>query len=529
MKRLIITTIVLLAAAAFVTVLYFKNLNTPGQHTDEAMRSIPDNAALVFEFNNDNGFYDIFNNNKLFASTIGEQKLTDLYTLREQLFANPSLEKYFNGQSAFISLHPSKSHSVELLLTITASKGFNPEDIDQIAKQSNKSLLITAVTYNGKKGYTLYSSILKKRFYLLNKEDGIYSGSFSKDLVDLCAGYSPKPDTKLFLPLPDQQNSNSLANLYVNYSRLDPLFHLIFENKNTDIFKSFRVLPALGALNLNFKSDALLFTGFSDIQHNEPISYLNLFAEQQPVVNELKDIFPATTAYSISFAVSNPKKFKSDLSDWQIKGRFQNEKDSVFNRLKKETGINLIAEFNQVLGNEFAVVTTRYMEKFGIITLTNGSALKPIIKNISTMSGEDVGQLNYNRLPFFLLGDPFGVFNHPWFMIIDNYLILANSETEIKSYYDTYINRKFQSKVKEYNQFNNLLAERSNVSWYINFKNVQPIFKRDMNEGFYNSFEKNEQGWKNFYAASCQLIAANKNFYTSFCMNFNTADSTLTK
>src|ERR1700761_4002413 len=249
MKRLIIATIVLLAAAAFVTVLYFKNLNTPGQHTDEAMRSIPDNAALVFEFNNDNGFYDIFSDNKLFAAVVGEQKLNDLYTLRNQLLADPSLQKYFSGQSAFISLHPSKSHSVELLLTIAAAKGFNAADIDQIAKQSNKRLLVAPVTYNGKKGYTIYSSVLKKRFYLLNKEDGIYSGSFSKDLVDLCASYTPKTDTKLFLPLPDQQNSNSLANLYVNYSRLDPLFQLIFENKNTDIFKSFRMLPALAALN----------------------------------------------------------------------------------------------------------------------------------------------------------------------------------------------------------------------------------------------------------------------------------------
>jgi hypothetical protein len=50
-----------------------------------------------------------------------------------------------------------------------------------------------------------------------------------------------------------------------------------------------------------------------------------------------------------------------------------------------------------------------------------------------------------------------------------------------------------------------------------------------MNQDFYNVFENNEQGWKNFYAASCQLIAADKNFYTSFCMNFNKPDSTLIK
>jgi len=80
------------------------------------------------------------------------------------------------------------------------------------------------------------------------------------------------------------------------------------------------------------------------------------------------------------------------------------------------------------------------------ISLNDGSAFKPVMKNISKMAGEDIGQLNYNKLPFFLLGDPFSLFNHPWFMVIDNYLILANSQAELKAITDTYINRKFQVK-----------------------------------------------------------------------------------
>ncbi|WP_299514346.1 hypothetical protein [Mucilaginibacter sp.] len=529
MRRLIIITIMLLMATAAITVVYFKNLNTPGLHAGQTMRSIPDNAAIVFEFNNDDGFYDIFKGNKLFASIIGGQQLNDLDVLHKQLLANPLIQKFFTGQNAFISCHPSKNHTIDLLLTIAATKELKPSYIDQLTKQTNKGLLVTPVLYDGKKGYIIYSTTIKKRFYLLTKEDGIYSGSFSKDLIDQCAKYIPQKDKQIFLELPEQQNSTSLANLYINYSQLNPLFEQVFKNKNTDIFKSFCLLPALAALNLNFKSDALLFTGFSNIQHNQAADYLSLFAGQQPVSNQLKDIFPSTTAYSICFAVSNPKKFKADLSDWYMKARLQHEKDSIFNKVKAETGINLITEFNQVLSNEFAVVTTRYMEKFAIITLTDGSAFRPVMQNISKMTSDGIGQLNYNKLPFFLLGNAFSQFNHPWFMIIDNYLILANSETELKSYYDTYINRKFQSKMLQYDQFDNLVAERSNVAWYINFKNALPILKRDLNDEFYAAFEYNEPGWKSFYAASYQLIAADKNFYTSFCINLNQVDSTTVK
>jgi hypothetical protein len=47
MKRLIVITIILIAATAYITVKYFKNLNTSGMHAGNVMRTIPDNAAVV--------------------------------------------------------------------------------------------------------------------------------------------------------------------------------------------------------------------------------------------------------------------------------------------------------------------------------------------------------------------------------------------------------------------------------------------------------------------------------------------------
>ncbi len=378
----------------------------------------------------------------------------------------------------------------------------------------------------GKKGYTLYSNLLKKRFYLVNTEDDILSGSFSKDLVMQCAQHNPEKDAVAFVPIPDQQNSSSLGNLYVNYSQLTPLFEQLFQNKNTDIFKSFRLFTGLSALSLNFKSDALMFNGLTNIQKKQPISYLNLFINQQPFVNRLKDIFPSTTAYSINFAVSDPLMFKSDLSQFQVKAGLQNEKDKLFKQIKTETGINLIAEFNALLSNEFAVVTTRYNEKFGIIAVKDGSKLKSFTNNLSTIINDKTGRLNYDKVPYFLLGDAFNAFKHPYFMIIDNYLILANSSNELASYYDTYINHKFLSKIDQYTQFDNLLAERSNVAYFINFKNATPLLKSDLNQNFYDIFENLEPGWKSFYAASYQFVATDKNFYTNFCMRLNVSDTT---
>jgi hypothetical protein len=524
MKRQIIATILLFIATAAITVAYFKNLNPPGSNTSRVMAAIPDDAALIFQFTNEKSFYDIFNGNTLLQSAVGTENITDLDTVRGQLINNPLIAKYFKGQSLFVSLHPLKDKGVDLLLTLSAGKGFDDVLVDQIAAQKNSGLIINPLHIDGAKGYSIYFNSIKKRFYVVDKGEGIYSASFSQELAQQSAKLKFKGDKHEFVLLSEQQNSNSLANLYVNYGQLTPLFDKLFAN-NTDIFRSFKLLSAKAVMSLNYKNDAFMFTGVSTLERNS-ITYLNLFTSQQPVVNHLKDIFPSTTAYSTSFSVSDPAKFGSDLYQYHVKAGIKQEQDLLFDKIKSEAGISLRTEFNNLLGNEFAIVTTRYEEKYAIISVKDGSKLLPFMLNISNMVTDNIGQFKYNKLPFFLLGDAFGVLKKPYFMIVDNYLILATSQKELTSYSDTYLNRKFLSKVDQYNQFYDLLSERSNVAFFINFKNTQSILKRDMAADIYNAYESNNPGWKNFYGASYQLSTADNNFYTNFCMRLNNVDTT---
>lgn len=521
MRKQIIITLILLAATAYVTVVYFKNLNPPGSRTSQVMRLIPEDASLVFEFNNDKSFYDIFKDNNLFAAIAGKQKLGEFDTLRQVLLQNPLLNKYFNAQDLFISVHPSKkSHEVLLLLSASPATPLDAGVFDRLSKQPNSGLVITPIRKAGKNGYNIYVSILKKRFYIINKGENVFSGSFSEDLAEE-SPENNKTYKPVFVLLSEQQSSNSLANLYVNYSQLSPLFEQLFRNKNTDIFKTFRLLPAAATLSLNYRSDAIMFNGSTTIQKGGTPAYVSLFTNQQPIANHLNDIYPSTTAYGTDFLISNPAKFGTDLTKWQDNTGLANERDQLFSKVKAETAVKIKAEFNSLLGNEFAIITTRYFEKFGIVSVKDGSKLKLLLSSISIMSDENRGQLSFEKLPFFLLGEAFGIFKKPNFMVIDNYLIFANSDSELSSFYDIYINRKFLSKNDQFNQFNNLLAAQSNVSFLIDFKNSQPIFERDMNPDFYNDFKSLEPGWKNFYAASFQFSAVDKNFYTNFCMKLN--------
>jgi hypothetical protein len=190
--------------------------------------------------------------------------------------------------------------------------------------------------------------------------------------------------------------------------------------------------------------------------------------------------------------------------------------------VQAETGVNLQDNFNNLLGNEFAIVTTRYFEKLAIISVKDGSKMSSLLMNVSKITDVNAGQLSYDKLPFFLLGETFGVFRHPYFLIIDNYLILANSSEELKSYNDSYLNRKFLSKNDQYQLFDNLVAAQSNVAFLLILKNAEPIFNRDMNDAFVDALRTNDPGWKNFYAVSWQFSAVDKNFYTNFCLKLKT-------
>jgi hypothetical protein len=495
-------------------------------HAGNIMRTIPNSAAVVFEFANEKSFYDIFTDNTLIGSLLGEEKLGDLDTVRKALFNNPALDNIFTGSNVFVSLHPFGQDSLDLLLTASATKNFEIAAFDRLIKEKRPNLVITPLSIGDKKGYTIFFKSLQKRFYIINKEANIYSASFSKELLTQSAAYKNDRDDETFLLLPDQQNSNSLANLYINYGQLTPLFRCLFKDDKSDLFKSFRLLPALAALNLNYKTDALMFNGYSNILTDKPGSYLNLFAAQLPVENNLKEIFPSTTAYAMNMAVSDPKRFVNELEQFHFKAGLQKEQEQLFKKVKAETGMNFKTEFSNLLGNEFAVVTTRFREKLAIITVKNGSALRPLMTNISGMINDDVGQFNYAKLPFFILGDAFNSFRRPYFRIIDNYLILANTRKELESYNDSYFNRKFLNKTEQYVNFDNLVAERSNVAFFIQFKNAQQILKAELKDDVYNAYKDHDLSWKNFYAGSYQFTAADKNFYTNFCMLQNIANTT---
>ncbi len=525
MKKLIAVTVLLVTATVLITLLYFKNLNPPGHTAANVMQAIPASAAFVFEFSNDGGFYDAYDSSALFTSIAGTEQLHDLNVLRQQLLQNPSLKPYFDNQDIYISVHPQG----DLLLTLHSAQLLSVQMVSQAFLQGNSNIKVKALQIGRAKGFTITLPGLTRRFQVIDRGHHIYSGSFSAELISEIAQEARTPKSPTFTVLPAQEQTNALANLYVSYTALNPLFDHWFKAKNTDYLKSLRLLPANAALTLNYKSDALMFSGYTELLPQLPASYLTLFKNQRPYHNQLKDLFPSITAFSTCFSVSDPLRFQHDLSAWQDKANLTKERRTLMNHIKDETGVNLLMEFTGELGNEFALLTTRFDDQLAVIQLKDGSKMQPVLANISTSATEGIGKFNYAKLPFFLLGDAFTLFRQPYYAIADNYLILANSPAALNNYLQIYNSQTFLSKQERYNQFDDLLAEQCNVDFFVHFKNASYLLKRDLRPVAWQAVHSQVKGTPDYYAGSYQLSSADKQFYTNFCLQLNKPDILKTK
>ncbi|MGI4804896.1 MAG: hypothetical protein ACRYFL_09010 [Janthinobacterium lividum] len=512
MRKIILLTVFLFLSAVGVTAFYFSRLRLPGQNTANVINQIPADAALIFEFKNDPEFYDLFRNNTLLTSFIRQKKAAELKYLHQHLLKN-----VFDQQSIFISLHPKiNAKSIDLLLTTNTEGNI---DLQSVLKQNAVKFQVEKV--GNQELIKVDFSAIKEAFYISSKAN-MLAGSFDKQLLIRFLENKRDQQKEIFKQLPDQQKRNSIANLYVSYKQLPVLIKQLFSNQNNEFFKLLNGFSANASLSLNYKSDALLFNGYTQTD-TSVAAYINLFLKQQPAKITLKNIYPQNTASAVSFTFSDQNQFFKELDKWQ-NPEFHPVK-TVFKQIKLETGISIQTVFRKQLKNEFAVITTAENENLAVIQLKNGSEFKSYLQNLSLNPNAAQLQLKYSNLFFYLLGEPLRNFKQPYFMVLDNFLFLAETESGLHHYLNRYHQQQFLNQESQYLNFDALQADQSNVSFFVDFKNGSELLKHMLRPEFKTAFEQQNLDWNTYYAMAMQFTASDNSFYTNFYLQQLKRDS----
>jgi hypothetical protein len=235
---------------------------------------------------------------------------------------------------------------------------------------------------------------------------------------------------------------------------------------------------------------------------------------------------PYNTASSIFYGISNYTKFKQDL-DLMFEAR--TELDTLNKQIMtiaSETGINPNRDMVKLWAKEMSTLHLSTSVSMAIIKVSDGSKLQFLLEPMSSFYSPEVRRMNYSNLFYFYFGDPMKRYSKPFFTITDNLLILSNSPSSIQRYLNDYNSGRLLYKSKAYTQFDQLVADQSNVSFMLYLNNAAFLLRNSLKSSYVEALKSKKYGFKDLYGISYQLISNNEYFFTNFYTaykNINTA------
>ncbi len=515
MKKAFVVAFVLLIAVFGVAYFYFTNLAQGTRQTGEALSGIPKNTLLLISFKNDATFYEIFKNYKPFEALAGKSKTKEVLTLRNALFTKPNIFRIFSDGQIYASLHPQKE-STELLWLITMNEDFKKAEILQ--ELSSAGSIIPTKDY-----YILQLQSERKKFYF-SVETGLVIGSFSEELLKASINKNTLKVSENFVAEISRQSlkiGSSPLDLFVDHAWLPQIASTLFNDKNLPSSGFFKSIKGISSLSMNFKSDAIMFNGLSSIDTGLN-NYLSIFLHQKPETNTLKKIITRNTAIVLNFTISDVKLFSKDLKLLLHRRKQLKTLENQLQNIADKTGINAEKDLRKHFGKEFALIQLSNLERIVVMKLKNGSEVNFNLQNISTPYSDYIRRMDYSNIFYYFYGDPLKEFTRPFFSVIDNYLIASNSALAVKQFYNDYVKGDFLIADSTFLNFNQYLANQSNILYFAHNKNSHFWRKKYLKKGFYPDREKDAGNLKNFYGISFQLSADKDHFFTNFYAGYTT-------
>jgi len=523
MRKIIILSSVLVICVITMAIKYFSELSGNSSHLDKVLKYIPRDAALVLNFNNDESFYEIFRDYELFNAITGERKAAEISQLQKTLLRPSLLKDVTSNSKIFVSFHPTRADSVDFLFSINLNKEIPDKDVEDLLKG------VPEITLNqsDKKGsYEITIKSINKKVFLFIS-DGVALASFSEPLLKICRDInSPKLDQDFIneINAASSKAQNSPVNLFINHNELPAFISNYLRGKlngNTALLKN---IKGFSSLNMNFKSDALMFNGISTVDSSSA-NYLNIFLGQKPVSNEIKKVLPANTANFIAFGISDHKRFQTDLKRHFAKKKDLQKLSDQFKLIRSKTGVNPDKDLLPLLGNEFVSLETANRERLAIIKVRNGRNVNFSLQLISTAFNEQISHFDHSNIPYYFFGDPLKYFSRPYYAVVDNYLVLSNSAGAVQQYLNAYNKQDFLLNTSEFSDYNQLLANQSNILYFVNSRNSENIARASLKKSYSSMLNDDNYGLKDFYGLSFQWSSDGDHFFTNLYINY-TAERT---
>ncbi|MND73653.1 hypothetical protein D3C80_652330 [compost metagenome] len=470
----------------------------------------------------------------LFSSEL----IADIKSLNSSFLQHADLRNVLKDERILTSVHINSQQSPSLLFIIPLKNTDRLNRFFNNLKGEDNTLKYRLTKIEDAEVYTVGLGNNHKAFSFTSYK-GLLLGSFDVELLKNSINVqhsSTDISVGSLIKVENVESTAIKATLYINYKQLGILTDAFLDDKNKGGLGFLTGVAKWSTLNLNYKSDALMFNGITHADLSSA-DYFAMFINQKPQPVRIPALLADRTSFFVDFGVSDYEQFKKDHKVFLGQSKRTDIHEKWLSSFKKNYNLDLETEWTQFMGNEFALAAydtqgvTAKASQIAIIALSDTSKAKDFLQKIviaDKRKGISRGNLaNYKGFSMFYCGYPdllsstlgtvYKNIEWPYMAVVNNYLIAASYQPVLHQFIDDLLVSKNLEQSDNYKKYKQYINPESNVYFYLNFANSNTMLSDNGNKRLID-YTSEKHGIANYYGLTFQLNASGGQFFSN--LNF---------
>ncbi len=530
MKKALIIASALLTMIIALVFFYFKD-TIKKDGGDSLFALISTSNGLVIEFNYEEDLITLFKESNNSTFLLNESYLKELRSFHQLLQANNKVYESVNANKILIAFKQLKLNQIGA----TYLMNVNPKELDDLSSLfiSKESTLEKPQKRNFENS-TIWELTISKDSVLAYAliDDNLILSLHPQLVEESIRAYQSKnnlQNQEIFRKLQAQNISNArnVASIYINFASFTDYLKGFLIPKQYAIFFNVNGLAAYSCLHLNYKSDAWILNGQTNYEDKH---FYSVFDGQQPATSYLRAFIPNTTLAFNDYIFSDYTLFRTQLKkymalqkdfslDAELNLATKKYNHNIDELIKKHAGVEYLYMFSNNLKVEsnatISMMQLKKADEFQQLIQKINSVQKK--NKILKYKGLDVGNFPYRKWMYFCVGLPFKQFNASYYCIIEDRLILSDSEQELMGYIDSYTSSQLLSNNQHFQEFTSALSNQYNYLCYLDINSHVNALSEILNDDSKLKL-MSHNGWQNYDGFAFQLSAEQKNLISNIYM-----------
>ncbi len=557
MRRILVILLIILAVAAAGISIYFVFSKEEEHISDTLYDAIPSDAGLIIDIRDYGDLCNLMRENELWGQLC---RIPSVENLSNDIMLLDSLaRKYDVGipfrQHVIFSLHPVGKEEMSAIGYVRMAGDRDAKNVAErlksqlsdkavVSQRSYDQVTVTDVSFNDKNNQSYnISCAYRGGIFVFSRSSILLESALRQISTD-----SPVTGDEKLAELMRTAGKTASANIYINYERLPRTALTVLHGRYRNLIEPLARYADWTELDLNMKSDLLLFNGFTAC---DPASEHRLkdFLAQPSLPVTLVDAMPSTTYAFFWMGIRQLRQYFTDYGrhlDFHKESAYKKE----LARIKNTFQIDLQKDFAELFEDEAALVyanvgqTQSKDEAFALFRIKSTlSAVETVegwqdaIGKRNNVGGQNKERMQFDhqlsftayKLPFdvpaSLFGDVFAGENN-WCVVVDNYMVFADSPANLKRYLNyTALHSSLQTDLG-YGKLVNHFSTRCNLMFYCNPSLSSNFLEKVLKQDKFKETESTADALSRMQAVVYQLNNTGGMLYNNLFLKYSSASPT---